>query len=47
MHSFLSRLETKYGGAEGFLREHVGFSSADVTLVRNILLVEATSATKN
>jgi len=38
MLAFLDLLEEKYGGAEGYLENYLGFSDEDVTTIRKALL---------
>jgi len=44
MSAFLEFLDSKYGGAEGFLRSHVGLSDNDIDTIRENILVAADEA---
>ncbi|UNI23840.1 hypothetical protein JDV02_009634 [Purpureocillium takamizusanense] len=37
MKRFVERLRSEYGGAEGYMKDHLGFSDADVAEIRNNL----------
>ncbi|KAG5654585.1 hypothetical protein H0H81_011560 [Sphagnurus paluster] len=42
MIAFLSLLEEKYGGAEGYVKSYLGLSGDDIQAIRNNLLVSGT-----
>lgn len=43
MIAFLSLLQDKYGGAEGYVTRYAGLSDNDITTIRNNLLIPATT----
>lgn len=43
MIAFLELLESKYGGAEGYIKHYVGLSEHDINIIRNNILVPGDS----
>lgn len=41
MTAFLSLLQDKYGGAEGYIHKYLDFSKDDIEIIRNNLLTSS------
>ena len=39
MHAFLKYFDENYGGAEEYIRRHVGLSDEDITTIKNNILI--------